>query len=357
MRTEKNIDNEYVVYCHTNRINGKKYIGKSCNVNARWSGDGREYLYKGRNKPTTVFANAIKKYGWDSFEHIILRDCLTNEEACYWESYYIDLYKTNVNIYGSKYGYNMTSGGDGSPGRKYSEEAIEKMRKSHLGYQPSEETRQKLSNALRGRKLSEDTKKKIGERNSLILKGRKLSPEHVEKIREAGRKRGLPELSHINSAKACSKPIRCLETEELFKSITEASVCYNLSCSNIASVCRGDRLTAGGLHFEYVFDVEQTDIETSRLPDSTRKSIIEYYANKRVLELRNNLTQASYKPVLCIDNNTIYAAGVIAADILGLCNKNISSVCRGRANSTGGLHFRFVTIDDVNSGNYSYVSA
>lgn len=35
------------------------------------------------------FAEAIKKYGWDSFEQNILRLCTTKKDAIYWEQYWI----------------------------------------------------------------------------------------------------------------------------------------------------------------------------------------------------------------------------------------------------------------------------
>ena len=50
-------------------------------------------------------------------------DGWSNEEL---EKYYIALYKTNINRYGKEYGYNLTDGGDGVSGIKYSEEEYDK---------------------------------------------------------------------------------------------------------------------------------------------------------------------------------------------------------------------------------------
>ena len=93
---------QYTIYMHKNKINGKVYIGQTCQILAnRWGSDGRRY--KGQ-----IFYNAIQKYGWDNFEHIILKEGLTQEEANQQEIYYIQLYQsTNKN-----FGYNVTKGGN-----------------------------------------------------------------------------------------------------------------------------------------------------------------------------------------------------------------------------------------------------
>lgn len=96
----------YCVYMHINRVNNKKYIGiTSRTPEVRWNNG---YGYKGQS----VFYNAIKKYGWDMFDHKILFTNLSEEEAKNKEIEMIDKYKTNVYKHGHRYGYNMTDGGD-----------------------------------------------------------------------------------------------------------------------------------------------------------------------------------------------------------------------------------------------------
>ena len=97
----------YKVYAHINKINNKIYIGITRQkVEKRWQ-KGKGYI------GCQHFFNAICKYGWDNFEHIILEDNLTEQQAKQKEMLYIKLYNTT----NENFGYNMTIGGEG--GLKY----------------------------------------------------------------------------------------------------------------------------------------------------------------------------------------------------------------------------------------------
>ena len=98
---------DYCVYEHVNKINGKKYIGMTKDPKHRWRSDGYEY------RRCTHFWSAIQKYGWDNFEHTIIRKELTHMEACELE---IKLIAEQETI---EKGYNLASGGNG--GRVYQE--------------------------------------------------------------------------------------------------------------------------------------------------------------------------------------------------------------------------------------------
>ena len=89
------------VYMHRNKINGKVYIGKTDGpIKVRW-GKGKPY------KGCPFFYHAIQKYGWDNFEHIILLDGLTKDQANEFERMFIYAYdSTNKGK-----GYNIQEGG------------------------------------------------------------------------------------------------------------------------------------------------------------------------------------------------------------------------------------------------------
>ena len=99
----------YTVYLHVNKINNKKYFGQTCqNPIYRW-GHGSTY----RNSKHLY--RAIQKYGWENFNHFIIADKLTKEEADSLEVKLIQAYDT------IRSGYNICQGGAGVMiGRKHS---------------------------------------------------------------------------------------------------------------------------------------------------------------------------------------------------------------------------------------------
>lgn len=94
----------YCVYIHTNKQNGKVYVGQTKfgdNPNKRWR-NGEGYVM------SVVFYQAIKKYGWDGFEHKIIKSGLTQDEANYLEESLIQQFdSTNFSN-----GYNIKPGGE-----------------------------------------------------------------------------------------------------------------------------------------------------------------------------------------------------------------------------------------------------
>lgn len=91
----------YTVYMHRNKINGKIYIGQTCQKPERRWREGKGYLH------SSYFYNAITKYGWDNFEHIILKSNLTREESNQYEQALIKRYDSTNPLKG----YNLADGG------------------------------------------------------------------------------------------------------------------------------------------------------------------------------------------------------------------------------------------------------
>ena len=107
------MENNYCVYMHTLKTDGRKYIGltkNGSNPNARWH-NGHGYSQQ------PYFYRAIKKYGWNAFSHKLLFENLTKEQASSKEKACIKLFNTQD----PKLGFNVSGGGDhiACPKKKY----------------------------------------------------------------------------------------------------------------------------------------------------------------------------------------------------------------------------------------------
>lgn len=197
----------YSLYIHITP-NNKKYIGITRrNPEDRWNnGNG----YRNNNH----FYCAIKKYGWNNIQHIVILTGLSKEEAEKKEIEYIAKYNTTDR----RYGYNNDYGGGvcAIP----SPETIKKMKLSHIGKRPYIH------------KTNEE-KEKHRIRTTNRWKDKKERKKLTDSIRE---KHGIK--------------VICVETKQVFDTIIDASNFYNITAINIGRCCRGKRMTAGGYHWK-----------------------------------------------------------------------------------------------------------
>lgn len=94
----------WTIYCHVHRESGRRYVGLTKRT---WQERWRGHLYGARRGVTTHFANAIRKYGPEAFDHEVLQVCSTLEEANEREQHWI----THFNTRNPLYGFNLTPGG------------------------------------------------------------------------------------------------------------------------------------------------------------------------------------------------------------------------------------------------------
>ena len=170
------------IYRIRNLINGKTYIGrhKYKKLDDTYFGSG------------ILIKQAIKKYGKENFTKEILEANIdTVELANDFEQMYILFERAK-----GKAEYNLTDGGDGCKGYKYSEETKRKISETKKGKKNpmyggnfSEDHKNNLSkNSARywaGKHLSEKTKRKISETKKGVQawnKGKELSKSQKERI-------------------------------------------------------------------------------------------------------------------------------------------------------------------------------
>ena len=141
-----------IIYKTINLINSKFYIGKDSKNNP-------EYLGSGLN-----LQRAIKKYGKENFEKIILEYCETNEQLCVREKHWIKETKAQ------ELGYNIADGG-------------------HGGSTYTEETRKRISQERKGRKLPKEViEKMLATKKSRIYPKRVITEEYRQKLHKITKK-------------------------------------------------------------------------------------------------------------------------------------------------------------------------
>ena len=282
-------DRRWCVYMHTNKINGKKYIGQTCQnpPEKRWGIDGHNY------DTTPHFFASIQKYGWENFEHEIVQDHLTLEEALQMESELIAYFDT-IN---QDKGYNLVPFGVGTSGYKHTDEAKAKMSAAkkgkkpwNYGMSPTEETLKKLSESHIGHQLSDEQKMKIGEASRLWWSnpanresqsginnsrfGVQLSEETKIKISESQKGKTIPIETIIKAANARIGLSLSEETRQKIKnnnknkrdilqfsldgnfiaeypSAREAEKCTGIKYQYIIACCKHKKQESGGFLWEY----------------------------------------------------------------------------------------------------------
>jgi len=176
-----------IVYKITNIIDNKKYFGYSSGtLQKRWKGHCENTFKFNSNY---CFHNAIRKYGRNNFKKEVIRVCKTIKEAKVWERIYIRKFKTNINRYGHDFGYNMTDGGEGTSGFKWTEKQKEncsKAQKRRFLTQDSPMKRRCHTKKAK-KKMSKSTKKQI-ERDGHPMKNKHHSEKTKKKISKARKK-------------------------------------------------------------------------------------------------------------------------------------------------------------------------
>jgi len=103
---------KWTIYCHIHRESGRRYVGLT---KATWRQRWNRHVYsanRGKGAPRfSHFANAIRKYGKDAFDHEVLEVCHTLEEANEREQHWIWTYDTRNPLRG----FNLAPGGTHVP--------------------------------------------------------------------------------------------------------------------------------------------------------------------------------------------------------------------------------------------------
>lgn len=249
----------YCIYIHINKINDKVYIGytNDKDPSKRWGPNGIHY------KSHKYFWYAIQKYGWDGFYHLVIKTGLTHKEAQEEERRYIELY----NAFGEG-GYNLTKGGDGHDlGRdcynpevkkarqhRYHEENKDRIHEMHkINYEKNREfyieyQREYEKNNPEVKERQKAYREANKEKKRLYdIEYRKKNKEHKRLVDKQYRER-----RKLLNPKVYKKPVRNIDTDEVFESIQAVANHYGFSFASVSQNVRGKTKHCHGMHFEFI---------------------------------------------------------------------------------------------------------
>lgn len=178
----------YSIYRITNLVTSKIYIGFTSNPDKRW----KEHLQGStESNPSEILYKSMRKHGVGNFVFDVIyqsKDGLFTKNVM--ENYFIVEYNSYISSPNSV-GYNMTLGGDGVIGYKFTEEQRNKISNAKIGKPRSNETRAKLSASKKGKPSP--------------MKGRTQSIEARERIAAARKGKPSPTKGKVQTLEAKQK--------------------------------------------------------------------------------------------------------------------------------------------------------
>ena len=189
---------------------------------------------------------------------------------------------------------------------------------------------------------------------NIKTEGRGISDEAREKLRELQTGKKRPTIS---------RQVKCVETGEVFESISAAAKWCNVPIPNLVMLLKGKGRTAGGYHWIYADEDEEAQLEKIRqMPEGNkateetrekirqaklgRKHTPEHCEKIRQSHLGQGWKSSTYekfcRKIRCVETGEIFDSIKAAAEHYGLNLPNISAVLSGKKKTCGGYRWEYV---------------
>lgn len=348
-----------LIYKITNKVNNKVYIGKTIrNISFRYGNNMNSLFLRHHNDH---LKKSMLKYGFDSFVIDVVEDGISDEDIIDREVFYINKYKS----YNPDYGYNKIIKHSDLGGKCYKKVIC-------------------INNGIVYDSMTEacnDLDLNIGKVSAVCNGKRRHTKGYQFAFYEEGKEYVLQDI--IVGEKVNAKQVICINTQEVFKSISEASKFFGISLDSISKCCSGrHNETKEGYQFafyeegkEYVLqDFSKVRfnkvrcIDTGEIFDSiedaakyyntssgnirsaiqgrskTAKGLRWEYAGKPIKNNKHynpSFYDNKKKPVICINTQEVFDSILSASKHFNIAKSSISNCCKGRAKKAKGLVFAF----------------
>lgn len=273
-----------VIYCYTNKINNKVYIGQTIQQlkkrHQNHINDSKNEKRKGNYN--THFHASLRKYGIENFSLEIIHFGKTLDELNYFEIFFIKKYKS----LNKEMGYNSASGGSNgwSCANKTEEEMneiYEKQRKRMSGENNPNYGKKGEEHPFYGKHHTDECKK----RQSELMKGENNPMYNVKGA------------LHYES-----KKIKQYDLDgnliKIWDCLTDVERELKIPCSSISKVANRKSRSAGGFVWRFLDDsFDYTDYKKEKM-----KKVCKYSKDGELIEVYDSIKEAS------IENNLYLSA-------------------------------------------------
>lgn len=283
-----------LIYKIENLLNKKVYIGLTTrDFEKRYGKSGIQSVYSKNKKHNNHLKNSIEKYGFDVWSiEIILDNISSLSKLRDLEKHYINLYMSNI----PEFGYNKTAGGECTADvlkKKVicinDNKVFDSMADAGAYYDISYTA---ISQCCIGR-----IQQVYGLQFAYYIEG------HTYELKEI--------------TNNCYKSVICINTNEIFNTITSAAEKYESQIESIRLACRNHHKGATAVGMQWDF----------------------YEEGKSYKLYDKNFYNA--QPVICIDTKEVYSSIKEAERKTGL--SGISACCRGETYYIGGKQWSYYT--------------
>lgn len=148
----------------------------------------------------------------------------------------------------------------------------------------------------------------------------------------------------INVSGCKGKQVRCIETNAIYRSASEAAKANNICYSLLSDVCRGKWKAAKGLHFEYVDAEKKVTPVTEAVPVTENEITV---SRPAIIKGKGKRSNGNTNAVMCISTGEIFTSCTDAAEHGNVSVGQMSHTCRTKGSHAKGKQYCYIKDIDM----------